>query len=165
MTHLRILTTAAVLSAFALFSALIALARDSAPPDAIPAAQAQQPAPDDRADAKQFRMILTYHGDSDKPFYNLTLSVRRSPQQENPFALFAQIGEEQAAKIIKQLSDSGFFKQAQVTQTQDDPKTGTQYLLRVRIGDRHYQETLGWDAGPLSASTSFARRSTATPRN
>src|SRR5437868_9855819 len=122
MTRLRVTMIATGLTGFLLFSALRAVARDDAPSGAIPAIQAQQQPSGGSADAKQFRMILTYHGDSDKPFYNLTLSVPPISQQLNPFGLFTQIGEEQAAKIIKQLSISEFFQYALVTQTQNDPK-------------------------------------------
>jgi hypothetical protein len=99
--------------------------------------------------AKQFRLILTYHGASDKPFYSLTLSVPPIAHREDPFALYEPIGEEQAAKIMKQLSASGFFQHAKITTTQNDPTTGPQYLLRVRTGDRHYEESLGWDIGTI----------------
>ncbi len=100
---------------------------------------------------KQFRLILTHHGESDKPFYNLTLSVPPLAVQQSPTNLFVPINEEQAAPIAKWLAASEFFKHARVTETQNDP-TGPspQYLLRVRIGDKHYEETLGWDIGTIT---------------
>ena len=112
--------------------------------------QAQSAEGDNRGDLKQFRLILTYHGESDKPFYNLTLSVPPLAVQQSPTNLFVPINEEQAAPIAKWLTSSGFFKHARVTETQDDPKTGPQYLMRVRIGDKHYEETLGWDIGTIA---------------
>lgn len=118
---------------------------DVVPPEAA-AANAR---PDVAADDKQFRLVLTYHDDADKPFYNLILSVPPTAEQQDPFKLFTPISEAQAAKIIKELSATEFFTHARVTKTQDDPKTGPQYLLRVTVGDRHYEETLGWHVGTI----------------
>jgi len=101
--------------------------------------------PEKPIDVKQFRLILTYHGDSDKPFYNLILSVPPVSQQVSPYNLFLPIDEGQARKIVAHLTASGFFRHARVTENQNDPTTGPQYLLRVRQGDKHYEETLGWD--------------------
>ena len=100
---------------------------------------------------KQFRLILTHHGESDKPFYNLTLSVPPLAVQQSPTNLFVPINEEQAAPIAEWLAASDFFKHARVTETQNDPTSQIpQYMLRVRIGDKHYEETLGWDIGTIT---------------
>ena len=155
MTRVRFLT-AAVLGVFTILSVFTAASRVIAQ---NPSSSANGAAPISKgdvvvakvvaADPKQLRLILSYHGESDKPFYGLTLSVPPVSRQLNSFALFEQIEEEQAVKIIRYLEQSEFFKHAKVTATQDDPKTGPQYLLRVSTGEAHYEETLGWDIGTI----------------
>ena len=71
-------------------------------------------------------------------------------QQRHQFFLAHQINEGQAEKLIKDLKGSQFFENAKVTKTQDDPTTGPQYLLRVRLGETHFEESLGWDVGTIA---------------
>src|SRR5205085_11601212 len=80
----------------------------------------------ENVDLKQFRLVLTYHGEADKPFYNVTLSVPPLAHRESPFSLLEMIDEKQAAKIFEQLSASRFYKRAKVTDNQNDPTTGPQ---------------------------------------
>ena len=67
-----------------------------------------------KANLKHFSLALRYSGDSDKPFYEVHLSVAPSPAPagDNPFSLFAQITELQASKIIDHLTSDGFMDQA-----------------------------------------------------
>jgi hypothetical protein len=157
MTRVRFVTAATVLGAFVLFSVVVAAARvgaenpPDAPPDAPPVATKEGAVvPAESVDAKEFRLILSYHGQSDKPFYNLILNVPPTMQREHEFSLAQQISEEQAGRLIKHLKDSQFFEHAKATKTQDDPTTGPQYLLRVRLGESHFEETLGWDFGTIT---------------
>lgn len=161
VTRVRFVTAIAVFGGFAIFSLLVASARVSAevpnastpdeqaivPKDAKTEAAQTQIA--ESVDAKEFGLVLTYHGESDKPFYNMTLAVPPFAQQHDPFFLSQQISEEQAENLIRQLKQSQFFEHAKVTKTQDDPTTGPQYLLRVQLGKSHFEESLGWDFGTL----------------
>ncbi len=52
-------------------------------------------------DLKQFRLILTYHGETDKPWYNLTLSVPPLAVRKSPTNLFVPVSESQAAPIAR----------------------------------------------------------------
>jgi hypothetical protein len=73
---------------------------------------------------KTFRLELTYHGDEDKPFYRLTLTVQAIAKAENnPFYRFVQISEDQAKKIIDHLATDGFLRGA------DDPIRDEYYEL------------------------------------
>jgi hypothetical protein len=66
-----------------------------------------------KAAAKSFRLDLLYHGDQDKPYYRLTLSVPVVPQLAiDPFHPIVQITEEEAVKVIGQLAVEGFLDQA-----------------------------------------------------
>jgi hypothetical protein len=54
--------------------------------------------PDERGDPKQFRLILTYHGEADKPYYNLILSVPPMAVQNSPFSLFVRTARSRLPK-------------------------------------------------------------------
>jgi len=153
LTQVRFRTRAAVLGAFALLSMVVAVTRVVAQkPDAAPPVVAKEvkAIPAEALDAKDLDLILMHYGETDKPFYSLYLHV--PPQgalQANPFTLAHRISEGQAKKVIKHLKESRYFEHAKLTEDQNDPETGSGYLLRIRLGDRHFEETLGWDVGTL----------------
>jgi hypothetical protein len=102
------------------------------------------------AGANSFELTLDYHGDQDKPFYGLTLSVQK-PAGDDPVHPALTITPQQARKIITQLSADGFLSRAaELPQNQKPPSTpkGPCYTLRVACEDqagRHeFIEDLGW---------------------
>lgn len=62
---------------------------------------------------KTFRLDLWYHGDQNKPYYALTLSVAPIIQtRSSPFHLIAHISEKEAGRIIDHLAVESFLDQA-----------------------------------------------------
>jgi hypothetical protein len=107
-----------------------------------------------KAAVKLFRLDLAYHGEQDKPYYGLTLSVPVVPQLAlDPFNPVVQISEEEAVRIIDRLAVDGFLDHAK-NETPGKPPAGPCYTLAVRAGARAgaapvYYEDLGWGAPML----------------
>ena len=102
-----------------------------------------------KAAAKSFRLDLLYHGDQDKPYYRLTLSVPVVPQLAiDPFHPIVQITEDEAVKVIDQLAVEGFLEQAKEKAPGKVVDKQPCYTLSVRAGDKaeavEYSENLGW---------------------
>ena len=98
-----------------------------------------------KAAAKSFRLDLLYHGDQDKPYYRLTLSVPVVPQLAiDPFHPIVQITEEEAAKVIDQLAVEGFLDQAKEKSPDKVADKQPCYTLSVRAEAVQYSENLGW---------------------
>jgi beta-lactamase regulating signal transducer with metallopeptidase domain/protocatechuate 3,4-dioxygenase beta subunit len=111
----------------------------SAPPAAQPALEKER-AKAMKADIRHFVLDIRYHGDQDKPYYNLRLSVAPVPaaEQNQPFDLRAQITERQAADIIDYLYSVAPKK---AINRSDDPG----YALTAGA----YHEEMGWDLAML----------------
>lgn len=102
-----------------------------------------------KAAAKSFRLDVVYHGDQDKPYYRLTLSVPVVSQLAiDPFCPIVQITEEEAVKVIDQLAVEGFLDQAKEKAPGQVADKGPCYTLSVRARDKaeavQYSENLGW---------------------
>jgi hypothetical protein len=160
MTHVRFVTGATVLGFFGIFLGWIAATRVRAEiPAASPnddaatvakEAQADTAKPAEARDAKQLRLFLTYQGESDKPFYDLILSVPPVSQRVKPFRLFHQISAEQGEKILSQLKESRFFEHATTTQAEVALEVKPHYLLRVQFGETGFDQSLGWDSATIT---------------
>jgi hypothetical protein len=124
----------------------------------LPAAPASQPTPTAIARAKQlkanlksFELILNYHGDEDKPYYRLTLSVGPVAKAENnPFFRTAQITQDQAGRIVDLLVTEGFLDRAIDAGNKKIPPPPTPcYTMSVIHHDqaaRHeFYDVIGWD--------------------
>ncbi|MCH7988047.1 MAG: hypothetical protein IID46_02730 [Planctomycetes bacterium] len=99
-----------------------------------------------RVNVKDFRLHLSYHGESGKPYYHLMLSVPPiEAKKTTPFSRLEQISEKQAVRIIDHLAEEGFLKRAQDADTLRKLPVGPLYLLRVRAGELQLGENLGWD--------------------
>ena len=122
----------------------------SRPADEITIAKRlSEPVIDESSQSNQFRLVLTHEGDADKPFYNLTLSAQPPARQESPFSLYAAIDDEQVGRLVRYLTAVHYFETAQVTESQGNSSNGTRYVARVRLGDRHFEKSLGWDLGTV----------------
>ena len=127
-----------VLSGYCL--AVIPISAGDKPGNLAPKRKAQL-----KAGAKSFRLDLLYHGDQDKPYYRLTLSVPVVPQLAiDPFHPIVQITEEEAAKVIDQLAVEGFLEQAKETAPGKVADKQPCYTLSVRAEAVQYSENLGW---------------------
>jgi hypothetical protein len=140
-----------VLILVALFGSCFAAVAD--PAGAKPTKKAGERAAQLKAAAKFFRLDLHYHGDQDKPYYGLTLSVPVVDQAAlDPFHPIVQISEEEAVKIIDHLAGDGFLDQAQ-DKAPGKPAGQPCYTLTVRTTGKGeavvYDENLGWNAPML----------------
>lgn len=99
-------------------------------------------------DLKRFRLDLRYRGPSDKPYYNLTLTVPAAKTESTPFSRVERISEAEARLILKHLSASGFFKHARQVVNRD-VGSGPQYSLEIQSGKLRLRESLGWNLGTL----------------
>ncbi|MCA9268834.1 MAG: hypothetical protein KDA41_10210 [Planctomycetales bacterium] len=100
-----------------------------------------------RANVKTFRLELAYHGDQDKPFYQLTLSAEPI-KPSDAFSRRVQIDEPQTLAIIDHLAKSGALDRAHKTGKLEKLPRAC-YLLRVQAGDLDVTEILGWDLAML----------------
>src|SRR5207302_1110217 len=103
-----------------------------------------------KAAVKSFRLDLAFHGEQDKPYYGLTLSVPTVPRLAiDPFHPVVQISEEEAVKLIDHLAVEGFLDRAR-DEAPTKPPPGPCYTLTVRFGGKSgpvvYHEDLGWGA-------------------
>ncbi len=104
-----------------------------------------------KADVENFRLDLSYVGESDKPYYALMLSVPPvEAERTSSFSFAQQIDEEQARKIIDHLVAMQTFGRAQNADAIRKMPAGPLYLLRLRGGDLHLAENLGWSRDMLT---------------
>lgn len=101
----------------------------------------------EEVDLSQFQLVLTFHGATDKPFYDLTLAASPVSFQQSQFRMLAPIDEAQAGKIVDFLKNYELLRNAEDAGTQEDPTTGPQYLLRVWTGKKHLRQSLDWNLG------------------
>jgi hypothetical protein len=93
-----------------------------------------------KADIKTFRLTLTYNGDEDKPYYNLTLSVPPiAYDRSTRFYELVQVSEGQATKIIDHLVGDGFLSKAEDKSKRPQP---TMPCYTLTVGN--FYEDLGW---------------------
>lgn len=82
-------------------------------PATQPTAQAAARAKVLKEQIKSFRLNLQYHGEQDKPYYGLLLSVPAlQVRRSNPVYPHVKISEAEASKIIEHLATEGFLNQA-----------------------------------------------------
>ena len=98
----------------------------------------------------RFRMDIQFEGESDKPFYNFTLSNFATNKILNNFWQVQKVDakDEKIARAQRWLKESNFYdhaKQGEIGST--DLKQ--RYLLRVNVGDEVFVEDLGWGLGTL----------------
>jgi hypothetical protein len=101
---------------------------------------------------KAFQIDVLHYGTTDKPFYNLTLSVPWLTRvTEPPFHPLVLIDVDDARKIIGYLLDSGALDNAQEGEsiTPGHAPTTAYYVLNIRAEPKSwqkvvYQESLGW---------------------
>ena len=102
-----------------------------------------------KANVKDFQIVLEYNGGSDKPYYNLLLSVPQlNLTNSSPFALQVVISDRQALKIIGYLAATGSLNEARETKDLVKLPRPT-YLLGVQGGPIEVTEILGWDLAML----------------
>ena len=98
-----------------------------------------------RVNVKDFRLHLSYHGESGKPYYHLMLSVPPiEAKKTTPFSRLEQISEKQAVRIIDYLAKD-FLQRAQDAKSLRKLPAGPLYLLRVGAGQLQLGENLGWN--------------------
>lgn len=118
-------------------------------PDA-PAAVAAKHAAALRADVKNFQLQLSYRGQSDKPYYNLLLSVQKVPVlQADAFFLSAQITEAEALGLIAHLETSGLLARAVDAKTTKLQEQQPSYRLTATAGETQLITNLGWSLETL----------------
>jgi hypothetical protein len=129
---------------------MFSIAHAQAAPTTRPTPQAAARAKILKEEIKTFRLDLSYHGEQDKPYYRLLLSVPGiSVRRTSPFDLHAQIDEVQAGKIIDHLATEGFLDQAIDAAFKEIPAPPTPcYTMIVSSGGeahRHeFYAVLGW---------------------
>jgi hypothetical protein len=102
--------------------------------------------------ARSFRLDILHYGPTDKPFYNLTLSVPWLARSvEPPFHPLVLIDADEARKIIGYLGESGALDNAQEGESIAPGRAPTTayYVLNIRAEPKSwqkvmYQESLGW---------------------
>jgi len=97
-----------------------------------------------KANRRRFSLKLQYHGEQDKPFYRLAVSVpvverRRS----SPFERIVQVNEAGAIKLIDHLARDGFFDRSH-SPGKLEKLPQPCYLLTVNAGDLNLTENMGW---------------------
>ena len=113
------------------------------PPAKEPSSKAITRARDMKQAVRHFALHLTFHGDADKPYYHLTLSVQGGWGQPNRFYQQAKITKEQAVRIIDHLVAEGFFDRA-VEAESFKVRTEPGYTISAHIDDNGDTEDLGW---------------------
>jgi predicted secreted hydrolase len=103
-----------------------------------------------KADAENFQLALTYIGPSDKPYYNLLLSVQKpNVLQADPSFLKAQITEAEALQLITHLQTSGLLAQAVDAKTTKFQDQSPSYRLTATAGDQQLTTSLSWNLDTL----------------
>ena len=145
---MRLLTFLAVLA--------VAGAVARAAPATRPSGEAAARAATLAANAKTFQLHLSYHGDQDKPYYDLLLSVAPVPVAgANPFSPAVTITPAQGEKVIAHLAADGFLdRSADISNKKLPPPAAPCYTMLVRYDDGtdrpEFYERLGWER-PLLA--------------
>ena len=113
------------------------------PPAKQPTSRAVTRAKNMKEAVKHFGLHLTYHGETDKPYYHLILSVRGGWGTPDRFYQQATITTGQAEKIIDHLVADGFFDRA-VEAESFRLRSKPSYTMRIHIDDNGDTEDLGW---------------------
>jgi len=101
-----------------------------------------------QGNVKEFRLRLLHHGASDKPYYQLLLSV--PPVQADPstgFSLTAPLSEAEALKIISHLAESGTLDRG--VEGKRQPEVG--YEMTIEAGELRLTTSLGWNNDMLKS--------------
>lgn len=104
------------------------------------------------AQIKTFGLRLVYHGEQDKPYQSLTLTVPPiQTLRHDPFHPIAVISEEQARKIIDHLAAEGFLAEAADGRGKTFKlPTGPAYVMSVGAGEIELNQDLGWGLNMLT---------------
>lgn len=103
-----------------------------------------------RGDVKNFQLALTYRGQSDKPYYDVLLSVPQvEVKQADAFYLRARITEADALRLITLLETSGLLTQAVDGKTTKLQEQQPSYRLTTSAGDIELITNLGWSLETL----------------
>ena len=116
----------------------------------------------ENVDLKQFRLILTYHGEADKPFYNVTFSVPPLAHCESPFSPLVMIDEHKPQRS----SGSFGLRVLQVTRNHRQPERPNDRpaVFAARPNRRsELRRILGWDVGTITRLDGIRKRLTAMP--
>ncbi|MFI5380219.1 MAG: M56 family metallopeptidase, partial [Tepidisphaerales bacterium] len=117
-------------------------------PTTRPSAKAADRATQLMANLKSFSLSLTYHGNQDKPYYGLRLSVEQLAS-DNPFEPAVTITPQQAEKIIAYLAIEGYLDQAldlnRDRSPSPPPKPYYSLIVQVNKGAVGFEEWLAWD--------------------
>ena len=99
-----------------------------------------------KADSKNFRLELNYHGEQGKPFYQLIVSVPPvDSYRSKPFHRIMFVKEHEASNIIDHLARDGFLDHAVDLRTSKiPPPTMPGYTAKVVTGDMMLYEDFGW---------------------
>jgi hypothetical protein len=102
-------------------------------------------------DVSSFTLDLHYYGDSDKPFYNLLLSVPEYKRaRADAFSPACVISTEQAMKIAAYFRDSGLLDTANDVAGKNIIRAaGPCYVATLRCGKLVLSMDLGWSADML----------------
>jgi hypothetical protein len=103
-----------------------------------------------KADLPRLQVWLRYHGEQDKPYYNLTLTTAEV-RDGAPFHLRARLTDAQAIKLIDHLALEGFLDEASDESKKDVvPPKGPLYALKVIGGDKEWTEYIRFEMGMLT---------------
>lgn len=103
-----------------------------------------------KADVKNFQLNLSYRGQSDKPYYNLLLSVQKvNVLQADPFFLTAQISEAESLQLISLVEASGLLARAVDAKTTKLQEQQPSYRMTTTAGDVQLITSLGWSLDTL----------------
>ncbi len=100
-----------------------------------------------KANVASFRLELNYHGDEDKPFYRLVLTVPAvNVRRSNPFYRYVQIEKSAAIAIINDLARSGLLDEAvDLRSNVNIPQPSMPgYTMTLATTDLELQADLGW---------------------
>jgi hypothetical protein len=138
--------------AMLVFAGTVVRAAPATRPTPVAAARAAKLA----ANVKSFQLQLNYHGEQDKPYYDLLLSVVPVPVAgADPFNPAVTVTPAEAEKIIAHLSDDGFFDRGiDISNKRMMPPAAPCYTMLVRYTDGNNRpelyERIGWER-PLLA--------------
>ncbi len=131
-------------------SLVVASARAVALPDDV---AGQVPVIDDTPTeievSDDFSIKVLYHGDSDKPYYQLLLHRSLVAIEDAPGTFSQEIDAQQAARIHEHLLAAGFYDRADEVADDEPAIAGQGYLIQVTTENQLLREDLGWDLGTL----------------
>lgn len=103
-----------------------------------------------KAEPEQFRLLLYYEGDQDKPYYQLWLEATPQPREDVlAFELIVPIKADQANRIIDHLAADGFLDTARDGDEKRLRSPSPNYRLTVHGQNIDLQEDLGFDLSML----------------